>query len=93
MAPLWLEGECLIVVEAAPSKVPAVVQHLQSAGSPAVFVVSEGLSDLAVPEMAAVRTGSEPIRRVRARGRAEHHPASQVLQPSREFCRNCGSTS
>src|ERR1700720_4311138 len=58
---LRLEGECLIVVEAAPSKVPAVVKHLQSAGSPAVFVVSEGLSDLAVPEMAAVRTGSEPI--------------------------------
>ncbi len=60
-AALRLEGECLIVVEAAPSKVPDVVQRLQSGGSPAVFVVPEGLSDLAASETGAVSPGSEPI--------------------------------
>jgi len=57
-AALCLEGECLIVAEAAPSKVTAIVRKLQGAGSPAVFVVSEGLSDLAVRE---APSGSEPI--------------------------------
>ena len=60
-AALRLEGECLIVAEAAPSEVPAIVHHLQSAGSPAVFVVSEALSDLAVPEVRPASAGNEPI--------------------------------
>lgn len=60
-AALCLEGECLIVAETGPSKVPAIVQQLLGAGSPAVFVVSEGLSDLAVPEIGAAPPGSEPI--------------------------------
>ena len=60
-AALRLEGECLIVAEAAPSKVPAIVHHLQSAGSPAVFVVSEALSDLAVPEVGPASAGNESI--------------------------------
>src|SRR6266851_7593166 len=60
-AALRLEGECLIVVEAAPSKVPDVVQRLQKGGSPAVFVVPEGLSDLTASETGAVSPGSEPI--------------------------------
>lgn len=55
---LCLEGESLIVVEAAPSKVAAIVEKLQSAGSPAVFVVPEAPSDLAVRE-APCR--SEPV--------------------------------
>ena len=40
-----MEGECLIVAEATPAEVPDIVQQLQAKGSPAVFVVSEGLSD------------------------------------------------
>jgi len=60
-AELRLEGECFIVAEAAPAKVPDVVEQLQSAGSPAIFVVSEGFSDLAVPEAGAAHPGSEPI--------------------------------
>ena len=45
-AALRLEGECLIVAEATPSQVPDIVELLQAEGSPAVFVVSEGLPDL-----------------------------------------------
>src|SRR5258706_11829945 len=59
---LRLEGECLIVVKTAPSKVPAIVQTLQSSGSPAVFVVPDDRSDLEVPEtVAATLSGSESI--------------------------------
>ena len=64
-AALRLEGECLIVVEAEPSHVPDVVQKLQGEGSPAVFVVSEGLADLSLPEayapLAESKTDSEPL--------------------------------
>jgi cyclic beta-1,2-glucan synthetase len=50
-AALRFEGEILIVAETTPSQVPDVVQKLQSEGSPAVFVVSEGLVDLAKSDL------------------------------------------
>jgi cyclic beta-1,2-glucan synthetase len=44
---LRLEGESLVVAEAAPAKVQAIVQQLQSVGLPAVFVLRENFANLA----------------------------------------------
>src|ERR1700719_2922046 len=43
---LRLEGEFLVAVEASPADVEPIVKRLQSAGSPAVFVLREDLADL-----------------------------------------------
>jgi len=84
-AALSLEGESLIVVEAAPSNVAAVVEKLQSAGSPAVFVVSQGLPDLPVHE---APSGSEPIeefaRRCAERRGKPGTPKPRILSRLRE---------
>src|SRR5579862_538038 len=61
-AALCLESECLLVAKAAPAKVPAIVRRLQSVGSPAVFVLPEELTDLAVPEeIDTASVSSEPV--------------------------------
>ena len=60
-AGLRLEGECLIVVQAAPARVPAIVHILQNAGSPAVFVVTEALSDSVLPDTPVPSRGNESI--------------------------------
>src|SRR5215813_1913286 len=79
-ASLCLEGECLLVAQAAPSKVPAIVEQLQSAGSPAVFVVSEGVSDTAALEVSTVPPGNEPIEDF-ARRCAEQRGEPGTLKP------------
>ena len=43
---LRLEGESLVLAEAAPGKVQATVEQLQSVGLPAVFVLREDLANL-----------------------------------------------
>jgi cyclic beta-1,2-glucan synthetase len=58
---LRLEGESLVVAEAAPAKVQAIVKQLQSVGLPAVFVLHEDLANVScTPEAAQAPSGWLP---------------------------------
>lgn len=79
---LRLDGESLVVAEAAESSVEAVVKQLQSLGSPAVFVLREDLQG--VPEFGAgqppLGTGEGTLGDF-ARAAARRQPSSKP-QPS-----------
>ncbi len=60
-AALRLEGESLLVVQAPPASVPAIVPILQSAGSPAVFVLPENFSERPLPGVTIGPNGSESL--------------------------------
>jgi cyclic beta-1,2-glucan synthetase len=82
---LRLEGEALIVVDASPSKVPEIVEQLQSSGSPGVFVVTKGLSDLLPPQKPAPPPETKPalpvedFARICARRRGTVRTAKPVI--------------
>ncbi|MGD0617948.1 MAG: glucoamylase family protein, partial [Bryobacteraceae bacterium] len=59
-AALRLENESLIVIRTAPAKVPAIVELLQRAGSPPVFVVSEAVA-VQPPETRPNSPGNETV--------------------------------
>src|ERR1019366_10111509 len=64
-ADLRLEGEFLIAVEAAPSDVEPIVKRVQSAGSPAVFVLREDLAN--IPDLCSDKPldlGGHPERQI-----------------------------
>ena len=52
-AQLRIEGESLIVAEAATQDVAAVIKALESTGSPAIFILHEDLSQAAAPSNAS----------------------------------------
>ena len=78
---LRLDDECLILARTAASDVQYIVQTLQGAGSPAVFVLSDApnLSGLEpVPERAPAEL-SDDFARECARQRGEARPADQTI--------------
>ncbi|HXP88164.1 MAG TPA: glucoamylase family protein [Bryobacteraceae bacterium] len=85
---LRLEGESLVVAEAPPGKVQAIVKQLQSVGLPAVFVLREDLANVTcTPEPAPVGWRPQDVARRCAEQLAKPGPSesseSNGPQPDR----------